>query len=318
MEKVLGEIRLNTTDSVINGLLRRKSDTAVGYSIHFNQSEDFFIRLGRDFQVPSFSIHHDIDTATPHPVYRETLRTFISELQQMLPGIFEGLTYFFDPAEVLRPSFFQLYRVSGTYYLYLLKLDLVFRPQNHTVVEKGSNDTTPIYRTSNLIVEANIIPLRHIEEEDNTPRVFHIEQLISNTWIGETGRGYFVQGIWIDTDLNKFFTKLVVPEGKRIYPYYPFTSKFRTICYNPVRIDTTNRRESVPLLHRMKEFLVPHLEEIQSVLREEEFSPELSLFQNLRRRIPSEWISYFDSFSLDVYLNDQEMREFEVVETANV
>jgi hypothetical protein len=318
MEKVLGEIRLNTTDSVINGLLRRKSDVAVGYSIHFNQSEDFFLRLGRDFQVPSFSIHHDIATTTPLPKYLDSLRSFLADLQQMLPGVFEGLTYFFDPAEVLRPSFFQLYRVAGTYYLYLLKLDLVFRPQNHIVVEKGSNDTTPVYRTSNLIVEANIIPLRHIEQNGNAPQVFHIEQLISDTWIGETGRGYFVQGIWIDTDLNKFFSKLVVPEGKRIYPYYPFTSKFRTICHNPIRIDGPHRRESIPFLHRMKEFLVPHLEEIQSVLRGEEFSPDLPLFQELRQQVPADWTGYFESFSLDVYLNDQEMREFEVVETANV
>ncbi len=324
MEKVPGEIRLNTTDSELNQLLQRKSDSAVGYHRHFSQGEDFFLRLGREYTVPSFAIHHDVSSLTPDPAYLKSLRQFMAELQPMLPGVFEGLTYVFDPAEVLRPGFFQLYRVSGVCYLYLLKLDLLYRPQNHVVVEKGSNDTTPVYRTANLVVEAAVVPLKDVDScndrsaDDGSgdgPHSFLVDQLISDTWIGETGRGYFVQGIWIDTDLNKFFTKLVIPEGKRIYPYYPFSSKFRTICYHPVRLEADARREAIPFLHQVREFLTPHLDEIQAVLRETEFSPDIPLFQHLRAKVPPEWPRYFDTFSLDVYLNDQDMREFEIVET---
>lgn len=316
MEKTLGEIRLHATDPTINGILRRKSDSPVGYRRHFNQSEDFFLRLGRDFHVPSFPIHHDIGRTTPDPGYIETLSGFLDELQSMIPGVFEGLTYYFDPAEVLRPGFFQLYRISGDYYLYLLKLDLVYRPQNHVVVEKGNNDVTPLYRTPNLIVEANVVPLRDIDQENGSPTAFHIDQLISDTWIGETGRGYFVQGIWIDTDLNKFFTKLFVPEGKRIYPYYPFTSKYRTVCYNPIQLEARSRRESLPILHHARSFLKPHLDEIQTTLREKEFSPELPLFQELKSQVPEEWSHFLGDFALDLYLNDDEMREFEVLDTS--
>lgn len=314
MEKAPGEIRLYASDSRINGILRRKSDSPVSYSRHFNQSEDFFLRLGRDYQVPSFAIHHDIKQTTPAPAYIDTLFEFLTQLQPMIPGVFDGLTYYFDPAEVLRPSFFQLYRAAGEYYLYLLKLDLVYRPQNHVVVEKGSNDTTPVYRTSNLIVETNIIPLKTIDQTDGHPQAFHIDQLISDTWIGETGRGYFVQGIWIDTDLNKFFTKLFVPEGKRIYPYYPFTSKYRTVCFNPIELHAAARREAIPILHFARTFLAPHLDEIQAVLREREFSPELPLFQTLKGEIHDERRRFLESFALDVYLNEDEMREFEVVD----
>lgn len=317
MEKVSGEIRLYATDHGINGLLRRKSDTPVGFRRHFNQSEDFFLRLGREYQVPSFDIHHNISQTTPAPGYIETLASFMDQIQQMIPGVFEGLTYYFDPAEVLRPSFYQLYRAGGEYYLYMLRLDLVYRPQNHVVVEKGSNDTTPVYRTANLIVEANIVPLKRVDQEDGKPRGFHIDQLISDTWIGETGRGYFVQGIWIDADLNKFFTKLFVPDGKRIYPYYPFTSKYRTVCHNPIQLDAAARREAIPILHRARTFLTPHLEEIQAVLREKEFTPDLPLFQKLRGEINEEWRRFLDTFNLDMYLNDDEMREFEVIEVGS-
>ncbi len=87
------------------------------------------------------------------------------------------------------------------------------------------------------------------------PAVAVVEQMISDTWIGETGRGYFIQGIWMDADLNKFFTKLVIPQGKRIYPYYPFTSKYRTICHNPIGISSAQRREAIPRLHRFIDFL---------------------------------------------------------------
>ena len=313
MDKVSDELRLYATDSQINTLIHRETETAVGYSRHFNQSEDFFIRLGHDFEVPSFSIHHDVNQLKPDASYLNALREFFSHVQPLVPGVFSGLTYLFDPAEVLRPSFFQIYRAAGVNYLYLLKLDLVYRPQNHIVVTKGTNDTTPVYRTRNLVVDASIVPLRGIERQNDTPTAFQIDQMISSTWIGETGRGYFVQGIWIDADLNKFFTKLFVPKGKRIYPYYPFTSKYRTVCHVPIGIEPEDRRRAVPLLHRTREFLRPHLDEIQSVLREQEFNESLPLFQQIRETVPEGWSDFLNTFDMDVYLNDEDMREFEVV-----
>ena len=233
-------------------------------------------------------------------------------LQQLVPDVFAGLTYLFDPAEVLRPTFFQMFRVGDDSYLYLLRLDLVCRPQKHQVLEKGTNDTTPVYRTSELVVDVDIIPLKELISTNGRTSGGLIDQMISDTWIGETGRGYFVQGIWLDTDLTKFFSKLVLPAGKRVYPYYPFSSKYRTVCHHPIALEPEARRRAVPLLHRVKQFLQPYLEEIEQVLREEDFSESLPTFTRIKEKVPMEWQTLFAPLSMSVYLNDEEQKEFEV------
>lgn len=313
MENSAGVILVNFTDNSINQLLQRETLTTPAYGRHFNQAEDFFLKTSQEFEVPSFPIHHDVRLKEPKPEYIQTLKTIVDQLQKLLPDLFRGLTYMFDPAEVLRPTFFQIFRVAGETYLYLLRVDLVFRPQNHSVVERGSNDTTAVYRTNELIIEADLVPVKTVHSENGKLSGFDIEQLISETWIGETGRGYFVQGIWLDTDLTKFFSKLFIPKGRRMYPYYPFSSKYRTVTHSPIAIDLESRRKAVPMLHRIKYFLKPHLEEIQQVLREDEFSEQLDSFQRIRAMVPDDWTQLWNDFTLDMYLNTRDMKEFEVL-----
>lgn len=313
MEHGGGAIPVSFTDNGINQMLQRETTETPSYSRHFNQAEDFFLKTSREFEIPSFPIHHDVRLTEPKPEYLATLTTVIDRIQPLLPDLFRGLTYMFDPAEILRPTFFQIFRVAGETYVYLLKLDLVFRPQNHIVVERGSNDMTAVYKTNELILEVGLIPVKTVHSENGKLTGFDIEQLISDTWIGETGRGYFVQGIWLDTDLTKFFSKLFIPRGRRLYPYYPFSSKYRTVTHAPIAIDLDSRRKAVPMLHRVKHFLMPHLEEIQKVLREDEFSEGLDTFQRIKAMVPDEWMHFWDDFSLDMYLNDRDMKEFEVL-----
>lgn len=293
-------------------MLQRSSSAHSWFTRHFSQGEDFFIRVADEFQVPSFSIHHDVYQNTPSPQYLASLRGVIDTLQQRVPSVFSGLTYLFDPAEILRPAFFQLYRVAGEAYLYLMRIDLVCRPQKHHVLEKGTNDTTPVYRTRELTIDADVIPLSRLITTDEKTTGGVIEHLISDTWIGETGRGYFVQGIWLDTDLTKFFSKLILPPGKRIYPYYPFSSKYRSVCHHPIALDAAARRRAVPLLHRVKHFLTPHVPEIEQTLREAEFSESLPVFTRIKSEVPREWQEVFAELSMEVYLNEQEQKEFEV------
>lgn len=314
MEQGAGSIQLNTSDPEINAMLQRSSERAVGFSRHFSQGEDFFLRLGQSFEVPSFSIHHDIRQTSPSPRYRTALRGLIDTLQQLVPGIFSGLTYLFDPAEILRPTFFQMYRVGGESYLYMMGIDLVCRPQKHQIIERGTNDTTPVYRTSELVLDTDVIPLKELIRNGDRTTGGVIEQLISETWIGETGRGYFVQGIWLDTDLTKFFSKLILPAGKRIYPYYPFSSKYRSICAHPIGLDQESRRQIIPLLHRFKSFLRPHISTIEQILREQQFSESLDQFLAIKQQVPPEWQQRFAPISMSVYLNEEEQKEFEVVE----
>ncbi len=312
MEQSAGEIRLTSSDAEINALLNRDSSAGTGFTRHFSQGEDFFLRLGHEFEVPSFSIHHDVYQETPDPQYIEKLRGFVDTLQQLIPSLFSGLTYLFDPSEILRPAFFQLYRVAGEPYLYLMRLDLVCRPQKHHIIARGTNDTTPVYRTRELMIDADIIPLKQLMTEHEKTIGGVIDHMISDTWIGETGRGYFVQGIWLDTDLTKFFSKLMLPAGKRVYPYYPFSSKYRTVCHHPITLTADARRRAVPLLHRVKQFLQPHLSEIEQVLREEEFSESLPSFARIKAEVPEEWQRIFAQLSMEVYLNEEEQKEFEV------
>ena len=309
-----GAIFLSAGDTAINAIIRREVDGGVPYTRHFNQGEDFFLKLGRDFVVPSLPIHHDVRQRDPDRAYIKTIGALMDALQRLVPDVFEGLTYVFNPAEVLRPMFFQLFRVEGDSYLYMVKLDLVCRPQNHHIVEKGTNDTTPVYRTNELIIEADIIPLSEVLSENGRTTGVVAEQLISDTWIGETGRGYFVQGIWLDTDLTKFFSKLFIPTGKRIYPYYPFNSKYRSVCHRPAALGLAERRRAVPILHRVKGFLKPHLERIEQVLREHEFAETLPEFQEIRSAVPQEWTRWVEPITLSVYLNDEDMKEFEIVD----
>jgi hypothetical protein len=313
MKLTAGEVRLTSSDAEINAMLQRPAPDAVGFSRHFSQGEDFFIRLGRSFVVPSFSIHHDINENRPDRGYLQTLRTLIDTLQQLAPEVFDGLTYTFDPAEVLRPTFFQLYRVGEDNYLYLLRVDLVCRPQKHQILEKGTNDTTPVHRTSELVLDLDVIPLRELITSDGKTVGGVIDQMISDTWIGETGRGYFVQGIWLDTDLTKFFSKLILPTGKRIYPYYPFSSKYRTICHHPIGLNGDERRRAVPLLHRYKQFLRPHLEQIELVLREEVFSESIPLYSEIRAGVPPNGRQSLHPFRWRYTSTTKSRKEFELM-----
>lgn len=312
MGQALAQITLASSDAGINEILHQEARAGVGYSTHYNQSEEMFLRLGRHFQVPAVPIHHDIRDQQPGKPYITALRELVDHLYDLVPGVFSGLTHLFDPSEVLRPLFFQVYRVAGALYLYTLRLDLVYRAARHEVVDRGSNDTTPHYRTDELIVEPTIIPLHDIARSDGTIEGFTVDQLVDDTWIGETGRGYFVTGIWIDADLTKFFSKLFLRPGKRLYPYYPFNSRYRTMCHSPSRIDVNARRTAVPVLHRAKGFLEPHIKRIETVLREKEFSESLDEFTEIKATVPDEWYQWFDPIRVQVYLNADDQKEFEL------
>ncbi|SIP89654.1 hypothetical protein SAMN05920897_101181 [Alkalispirochaeta americana] len=298
-------------DETITELLQNPLPQEVSYTAHFNQAEEFFLKLDTAFQVPSFPIHHDVRLATPGREYQKAIQSLLQDLYQLLPEIFQGLRYAFDPREILRPVFYKLFRLEGRHYLFHLRLDISFRPTLHRVIEKGSNDQTPRYESNLAPLEASLLPLADppVGEE---PRELRVDQLISDTWIGETGRGYFVEGIWIDNDLTKFFSRLVIPRGKRLYPYYPLTSRFRTLSHTPLDLRVQERPRAVPLLHKTRLFLEPHLEAIQQTLRSEPFSEDLPLFQELKELVPEDLQAPWQDISLRAYLNQDDMKEFEV------
>ncbi len=310
MAKLQDEIRVNFTDAEINSLLSERTSGIATYTRHFTQNEEFFLKLSEDFFIPSFPIHHDVTVRTPTERYLETLKILLSGVVPLVPQVFNELTYFFDPSDILRPGFFQLYKIGETHYLYILKLDLAFRTHDHTLIQQGTNDSTAEYRSQKLFLEGTVIPLDSVERLDSKVAGFKVKQTIDQVWIGETGRGYMVQGIWIDHELTKFFTKLFLPPQKRIYPYYPFRCKYKTICQELIDFDRQGRRKSAPYLHKALTFVTPLMGIIQKSLRSNDFSEELPAFKAIKRRVPPSWNSVWENLTIKPYLNEQDMKEY--------
>lgn len=321
MDELLNEIRVVYPDSEINAVLTGIPEAArdVAFSVHYNHSEELFLELGSELTMPRFPIHHDIHSDLPSAPYAYALKDLVKQLAELLPDVFRGLTYYFDPSEPLKPRFYRLYKVEDSIYLFLLRIDLVFRHFQGEIVEAGSNDITPAFRTRRLFLESEFIPLEAVMWELGRARAFKVRQLISNTWIGETGRGYLLHGIWMDSDLSKFFSKVILPLGSRTYPFYPLFCKYKTLCAQAVPPGPERRKRILPLLHRSIAFFAPEIERIQNSLKETDFSESMSEFLELRDRVPPAWRDILKGISVRAYLNDRDMKEYalEIDDIAN-
>ena len=222
LEKILNKITISSTSKRIDEILalERKNSS---YSYHFNHNEESFIKLETEFTVPHFPIHHDSEIDTPSQTYMEALENLMKQIIPDTASIFSNLSYFFNSAEIFHPSFYQIYKYKEQLYLYLIRLDLIYKPSDGTIVEPGSNDVTNSYRTSKLYLESDLLPLSGYSSKNGIVSTFSIEQNISDTWIGETGRGYLHEGIWIDQELTKYLSKLFISDNKKTNTYYPYT-----------------------------------------------------------------------------------------------
>ena len=312
MEQISNEIRVGYADQALNGLLRSIGSERRPFGRRFSQGEDFFISLEEPLTVPHFQIHHDVRRPEPSPAYLSTLAAVTEQIVRRAPQVLKGLTYFFDPAEILRPCFYHVYRIGEEFFLYMLHVDLMMRAAEGSVIERGTNDTTPAYSSRHLFLEATLIPLEEVVREGERVKGFRIRQTISQTWIGEYGRGYFQQGIWMDADLTKFFSRLFLPAEKKTYPYYPFLCRYKTVCQSIIGLDPDGRAAAVPLLHRSLEFLLPEMGRIQAEMKNSAFSEKMEIYRELKDRIPQSWYEAWQGIQVDVYLNDSDMREFRV------
>lgn len=313
MEQLLNEIRVSWLDREMNRLLAsipEKADSLpprTGY----NQNEDFFFFLPENVTIPRLPIHHDINVAQPEDAYIVPLRELVKRLVALLPGVFQGLTYFFDPTEISKVSFFRLYKIEETIYLYFFRIDLSFHPFDSEIIEAGRNDVTAMYSTRRLFAESVLMPLDSVDWDSGKVRAFRVRQLVSNTYMGEEHRGIFGRrGLWKDAALTKFFSRLVLPEGARTYPFFPLSCKFRTVCAEVPVLSQEFRRNSLPVLHRAIAFLSPEMNKIEGSLKSGEFSDKMPLFAEMRSRVPGPWIDIFRGFGTKAYLNDSDMKEF--------
>lgn len=311
-EQLLNEIRVSWLDREINRLLAAIPESGGGSppKAGYNQNEDFFFFLPEPIMVPSLPVHHDIDVARPEDGYIRPIRDLISRLVAILPSVFQGLTYFFDPTEISKISFFRLYKIEDVIYLYYFRIDLSLHPLDSEIVEQGRNDATASYRSNRLFAESMLIPLESVDWENGRVRAFRIRQLISSTYIREERRFYGRQGLWKDAALTKFFSRLVLPEGSRTYPFFPLSCKFKTICAEVPVLSPPYRRNALPILHRSIAFLAPEMPNIESSLKSGEFSDKMPLFAEMRAKVPSPWMDIFRGYATKAYLNDRDMKEF--------
>ena len=311
MEQLANEIRLGYEDTVINDLLASpRVSPSAPYGLRYNQGEELFIELSEAFTVPSFPIHHDVRDSEPEPAYMQALREWAESLLSVAPDFFGDLTYFFDPGETLKPCFFKLYRCGEEQYLYLLRVNLVFRPLEMELLERGGNDRTASYRSRRLFLESDFIPLSSILDQEDRPATLVVKQTVSQTWIGETGKGYFVRGIWMDTELTKFFSKLVMTPLKRSYPFYPLTCKYKTICMTVPNPLCEERKRLLPYLHAAIGFLAPEMERIQAALRGADFSENLPIFTELKAKADESLRKPWTEVQVTPYLNADDQKEF--------
>jgi hypothetical protein len=302
---------LGATDSRINQTLSESRSEGIAYTRHFSQDEDFFLRLEEPFTIPSFKIHHNIGQHTPEKEYTDSLLPFVEELHRLLPGVFTGLRWFFDFREHLKPTFFHLLKRNNYFYLYTLVVDLLYKPRGCEIIKQGSNSLTPAYKTRNLYLDSYIVRLEGQLEDVGTEKHGFIPKLFNDTFIGESGRGYFVQGTWIDPLLNRFLSKLFVPQGKRVYPYFPFRCIHDSVATTVLGFQPEARRRATIIHDQVMDFLSPFAQSIQNVLKKNEFSVELPLFQKIQKQVPSGIKSYFLDYDLEVNLNEDNQREYD-------
>ncbi len=311
MEQILNIIPVYYTNNEINGIIEKCKGVGTDFTLHFSQNEDFFLDVKKDFRIPHIPVHHDIKKKEPDEKYLVFLKSVLETITPMIAPVIRDTTYFFDSSEMLRPCFYRLYSLNGNDYIYIVRLDLSFKPGECEIIEMGSNDITHLFSSRSIFLDVDIHPVEKTVKSGNGIDIY-IKQSVSQTWIGETGRGYFIQGIWIDTELTKFFSKLFTDEKSSTYPYYPFSCKYRTLSHFPVDYSETGREKHIKLLDSAGSFINPYIKEIESVLKDNEFSPDLELFKEIKKQIDPDFYSFFSGYRIKRYLNDRGMKEYEL------
>ncbi len=273
-----------------------------GTTRHFTEDEEHFIRLPGSIHVSSFPIHHDVRRREPDDDYVSRLYYVVDQLVRWVPELFADTSFEFDPARTLRPVFSRPVDDAPTPTRLVVHIDLAARPGHADRIEPARNNYTSEYYSRDVFVEIDLVPTVAGETQP--------QRLINETWIGERGRGYFAQGIWIDRDLTKFLSALVEPEEHPLYPYYPFSCRFRSVTHAPPAWSGSELSRAAQRLSEVLAAVTPWLREIESVLRGAPFSRELELFRSLREAI-SDWVRRsFGAIRTRAYLTEEDRKEY--------
>lgn len=315
MGRKTSAIDITKTDETINALLQAAPDQTPSpesppkktVSFNFNQNEDLFITLDSEITIPSLPVHHSMDNYTPPPGYVEAIASICAHILSSRPELIRDTTWCFDPISIHNPSFYRIDECEGLEYLYFFRLDLTCRPLESRIIADGTNATTKSFATKRLYIEADYYPLPEnfrITEGDRT--YIRIDQTIPATWKGEAGEGYMIHGIWMDADINKFFSKLALPVGKRNHPFYPLTCKQYSVSMNALGLD------GPCVLHRVRRYIERDLDRILDDLQNTAFSEQMPLFMELKEKFPPEPGLVWQNLNVKAYLNEREQKEYSI------
>ena len=309
-----GLLIIGNTDDELNNLLASTSASMAAYRCYYSENEEMFLRFERPFMVPSLPVHHNIYKPKPVQVYTDAILTIAKGILQSLPGLLSGLKYYFDPVNFHYATFYNLSMVGKSYYVYHLKINVAFDPRYNRAAGERINDFFPAFETNAFRIEADIIPIKKRGYINGVPALL-IDENISDTWVGEQGRGYPARGIWIDREVNKFFSRLFIEDNKRIYPFYPLTCKYRTICQSLNVFSQEARMQRLEAHHLIRNFIVKYLPDIEAALSRKEFSQDIEVYKRIKEQIPKNLTNIWTATSVSMHLNAEGMREYYVEDT---
>ncbi len=302
----------SVTDPGINAMLALPDGAGAGpVACRYSQNEDQFAILDAPFEVPALPIHHGFQNPVPPAGYVEALASVVRQVASAAPWLLGGTRWFFDPVNILAPAFFRVARFGDRDYLYLARLDLACRPLESEILEPGGNSRTHRYRTAHLYYESDWYPLApEAPKGDRDPLEF--DQIVPVTWKGESGEGYMIHGIWMDSDINKFFSKLVLPAGARNHPFYPVTCKHRCVSLNALGLEPSRNGRGPGALHGIREWLEPELDSILQDLQAASFSELMPLFKEIKARVPAGLGDPWSGLRIVADLNERDQKEYTV------
>ena len=300
---------LGTSDAVVSARLKALTAAPLNLDRRFTQEEDFFLVLDQPVVVDSFEIHHDVRNLMPSERYLQVLRSLVDAWTDQIPGVFWGLSWFFDPKDLFHPLFVQVLQARDKKYLFLLRPDLTFRHRHGQVLDRGGNDVTPRYSTRHLFVESEVLPLESLESFGGERRAY-LSKVFSSTWQGETGRGYFTTGLWVDQEITKVLSKAALTPGTRMFPYYPLRCRWETLSVRCVTPTPEGRKRAAAHLEAALPLVVPWAETIQNDLKSEPYREDHPLIETLRQAWAGKLAGRWGSFRLEAYLNEDEQKEY--------
>jgi len=301
------------TDPGINAIL---AEIGAGEAIsrgtcRFSQNEDRFTILETPVEIPPFTVHHDFQDPIPPEGYVEALADVVRQVAEGAPWLLDGTRWFFDPVNIHAPAFYRVEEFADRSYLYLARIDLGCRALESDILETGTNSRTHRFRTDRLYHESDWFPLAPGTLPADDGRIA-FDQTIPITWKGEAGEGYMIHGIWMDSDINKFLSKLVLPPGRRNHPFYPVTCKHRCVSVNALGMEPSSGRSGPAALHAIRERFEPELDAILDDLQNAPFSELLPLFKDIKARVSPDLGTPWENLKVTAYLNDREQKEYSV------